>query len=217
VTASDSGTFEKGGELVPPGQDEGDRISITDVNGTVARFDMSYSPPRAGERTKFGPPLRVRIPGFLHLAGAMTLACLVGAAYVSSPNSPLFRFFIEGDRSRPLSSGALAVLVLLSGVAAVIRAHMRGVIVHSDGLEARYSIALGLVPRVRRWAWPQIDRIVVDERRVMLELWDSTYEHLPAVAEPARLREMLERICASRKIPVTQLPHAIRPRRPREA
>ena len=37
--------------------DDGDRISVTDVNGTVARFEMTYSPP-AGERLKFGPPLR---------------------------------------------------------------------------------------------------------------------------------------------------------------
>ena len=42
--------------------DDGDRISITDVNGTVARFEMTYSPPEAGDKTKFGPPLRVAHP-----------------------------------------------------------------------------------------------------------------------------------------------------------
>ncbi|MDP9033296.1 MAG: hypothetical protein M3O50_00690, partial [Myxococcota bacterium] len=41
--------------------DEGDRISVTDANGTVARFEMTYSP-RASPRTKFGPPLPSRVP-----------------------------------------------------------------------------------------------------------------------------------------------------------
>ena len=42
--------------------DEGDRISVTDVNGSIARFEMSYSPPGDYPRAKFGPPWRSRIP-----------------------------------------------------------------------------------------------------------------------------------------------------------
>jgi hypothetical protein len=205
VSASDSGTFEKGKSLPPLAGDDGERVSVTDVHGTVARFDMSYSPPKPGQRTKFGPPLVVRIPGYLYLACAVALAATILFAHVGSHNSPLFRFVVEGDAGRPIGSMTLAFIVVVSGIGTVIRAHMRGVVVHSDGLEARYLLAFGL-PRIQRWAWPQIDRIVADEKRIMLELWDGTYEHLPAVAEPARLRDMLGRIAETRKIPVTTLP-----------
>ena len=62
--------------------------------------------------------------------------------------------------------------------------------------------------RIKRWAWPQIDRFVVDETQVMLELWDGTYERLPEVAETAKLVNLLERIAAGRKIQVTKLKSA---------
>src|SRR6202041_118093 len=39
----------------------GDRISVTDVHGTVARFEMAYSPVE-GDKFSFGPPLYQRIP-----------------------------------------------------------------------------------------------------------------------------------------------------------
>lgn len=82
---------------------------------------------------------------------------------------------------------------------------MRGVIVTKDGVEARYLLALG-VPRIKRWAWSQIDRLVLDETDVMLELWDGTYEKLPLVREGKRLAELLERIAAGRGRTVTRLP-----------
>jgi hypothetical protein len=71
-------------------------------------------------------------------------------------------------------------------------------------VEARYLLALG-VPRIKRWAWSQVERIIVDERAVMFELWNGEYERMPEVKEPRKLRELLERIAAARHIRVTRL------------
>lgn len=190
-------------DLAEEGTHDGERISITDVNGTVARFEMSYSPVE-GDRFVFGPPLRMRVPGFLYLGFALFLMALVSAAHASTSNSKLYIWIVEGDRNRPLSAGILAFIVLISALGTVIRAHMRGVIVRMDGIEARYLLSLGM-PKIKRWAWPQIDRFVIDDTQVMLELWDGTYERLPEVADTAKLTNLLERIAAGRRIHVTKL------------
>lgn len=62
------------------------------------------------------------------------------------------------------------------------------------------------VPRIRKWTWSQIDRLVVDDEDVMLELWDGSYEKLPKVREGKKLAELLERVAAGRGRPVTRLP-----------
>jgi hypothetical protein len=178
--------------------------SVTEVNGTVARFEMAYSP-AAGERVAFGPPLRQMIPSLLFLTFAVCIVAAVIVAHTGSSNSRLYVWVVEGDRGRPLGSVALSFLVMVSAIGTVLRARMRGVIVHADGLEARYLLPMG-VPRIRRWAWPQVERIVMDDSQVMLELWDNTYERLADVADTAKLGAMLEGIAASRKIRVTRLP-----------
>jgi hypothetical protein len=183
---------------------EHERISITDVNGTVARFEMAYNP-RAGERFAFGPPLRMRIPGFVYLVFALVLVGLVTVAYTGSSNTQLYIWIVEGDRGRPLHSSLLAFIVLASAVGTVLRAHMRGVIVREDGVEARYLLALGF-PRIKKWAWTQIERVVMDDTAVVFELWNGGYERMPEVAEPKKLGELLERIAGARKIRVTRLP-----------
>ena len=183
--------------------EDGDRTSITEVNGSVARFDMSYSPV-AGERLFFGPPRSARIPGFVFLAFAVVLVALEAIAYTGSSNSRLYVWLVEGDSARPLPSVVLAAIVLLSALGTVVRTHLRGVVVKGDGLEARYLLALGM-PRIKKWAWAQIHRMVIDERQVMLELWDNTYERLPPVADFAKLRAALEGVAAARRIPVTKL------------
>jgi hypothetical protein len=111
---------------------------------------------------------------------------------------------VEGDRGRPLSAMALALIIFVSAIGTVIRAHMRGVVVHSDGIEGRYLLALG-IPRVRRWAWAQVHRMLVDDTQVMLELWDGTYERLPEVQNTHKLVELLENIAGSRRIEMTHL------------
>ena len=178
--------------------------SVTDVNGTVARFEMAYSPPTRGPE-KFGPPLRQRVGSMIFFAFGATVAILVAIAYyASSSNSSLYAWVVEGDRARPLPAPVLAFFVFVSGVGTLVRARMRGVVVHVDGIEARYLLAMG-VPRVKRWAWAQIERVVLDDEGAMLELWDSTYERLPDVARPKELAALLERIAASRRIVVTRL------------
>ena len=184
----------------------GDRSSVTDVNGTVAKFEMSYSPP-AGERIAFGPPMRMRIPGFVYLAFATVILGVVLVAHLGSSNSALFNWVVLGDRGRPISSAALAGIIMLSALGTILRANMRGVVVRADGLEGRYVLALGM-PRIKKWAWPQIHRMVVDDTQVMLELWDGRYERLPQVAEPKKLGDLLERIAAGRQIAVTRLKDA---------
>jgi hypothetical protein len=193
-------------ELPDVGDDgeSGDRISVTDVNGTVARFEMAYTPP-AGEKTKFGPPLTQRLPSILFLVFAVTMVAAVYLVQAGPSGSYLFRFIVEGDRGRPFSAQTLSFIVLLSAIGTVFRAQMRGVIVRADGLEARYLLAFG-IPKLRKWSWTQLERVVLDDEQIMIELWNGQYERLPAVSEPRKLGELLERICAARKIRVTRLP-----------
>ena len=136
--------------------EDGDRISVTDVNGTVARFEMTYEPPGEGERVKFGPPLRSRIPSALYLVASIVFGIVTLYAYNAPTSSKLFVWAVEGDRIRPLSVSVIAVILLVSSAATVLRTHMRGVIVTDDWIEARYLLPLG-IPRARRWGWPAGD------------------------------------------------------------
>jgi hypothetical protein len=187
--------------------DEGDRPSITETHGTVAHFEMVCSP-APSERHPFGPPLRSRLPSLAYLAFGILIASLVGMAYQSHGVGLLYTWIVEGDRTRAVASPVLATMVVVSGLATVLRAHMRGVIVHGDGVEMRDVLLLG-VPTVRRWAWAQIHRIVVDDTtartKIALELWDNSYQQLPEVAKGKELAELLERIGAARKIATTHL------------
>jgi hypothetical protein len=190
-------------DLVETSHEE-ERPSITDVNGTVARFEMSYSPPAEGERVKFMAPLRSRIGSYVYMALALAVTVLVVVGYMSSPASRLFVFFVEGDRGRMLSSQVLAGILLVSGIATVIRSSMRGVVVSSDWIEARYILPLG-IPRARKWGWPQVHRIVYDSGGTAFELYDGSFEKLPDVSEPKKLRELLMYYAAKRRIQVTEL------------
>lgn|GEM_PF-492836 len=197
----------------PPGaaaeavDDDGDRISITDVNGTVARFEMTYEPPAAGTRTKFGPPLRSRIPSALYLLGAVAFGLVTLYAYNAPPASKLFVWAVEGDRIRPLSVSVIAVVLLVSALATVVRTHMRGVIVSEDWVEARYLLPLG-IPRARRWGWPQVTRVVVDGPRTGFELYDGTFERLPDVADGRGLVQLIVHHAQRLRIDVTVLDRA---------
>jgi len=190
--------------------DDGDRISITDVNGTVARFEMSYSPPARGSRHKFGPPLRSRIPSAVYLCGAVSLGAIMLYAYMFAPSSSrLFGWVVEGDRERPLPANVLTVIVLVSALATVLRTHMRGVLLSDDWVEARHLLPLG-IPRARRWGWAQVLRIIVDDTRVAFELGDGSFERLPEVAKPRDLLSFVLEQAQRRRIDVTVLDRAIR-------
>ncbi|HZU83960.1 MAG TPA: hypothetical protein VE987_13625, partial [Polyangiaceae bacterium] len=155
--------------------DDGDRVSITDVGGSIARFEMTYSPP-SRTRAKFGPPLLSRVPSAVYLLGALVLGAVVVYAYTMAPSSSgLFQWVVERDRDRPVSASILAGVVVVSALATVLRTHMRGVLVSDQWIEARYLLPFG-IPKARRWAWPQVLRVVVDDARVGFELWDGTFE-----------------------------------------
>jgi hypothetical protein len=189
--------------------DDGDRVSVTDVNGTIARFEMTYSPPATG-RLKFGPPLASRIPSAIYLAGALVLGALVLYAYTAaSSNSLLFVWVVEKDRGRPLSANVLTAIVVVSALGTVLRTHMRGVLVSDDWVEARYLLAFG-IPRSRRWAWTQVLRVVLDGTRVAFELWDGSFERLPQVAKGRELVDVVLQHAQRRRIDVTVLDAATR-------
>jgi hypothetical protein len=189
------------------GDTHSDRDSITDVNGSVARFEMSYSPPSAA-RTKFGPPLRSRVPSALYLLGATALGAAVLYAYViAASSSRLFVWAVEGDRDRPVPASVLAAVVFVSAVATVLRTHMRGVLVSEEWLEARYLLPLG-IPKARRWGWAQVLRVVVDDTRIALELWDGSFQKLPEVAGARELVQLVLRHAYRHRIDVTMLDRA---------
>lgn len=163
-------------------------------------FDMTYRPV---ETVAFGPPVSARIPSLAYLALAVTVVLLVVVGSISPSSSWLFRYVVEADAQRVLGARPLAAIILLSAVASVVRARMRGVVVHPEGLEARDSMGVGW-PRVRKFAWPQIDRIILNAGATIgLELWDGRREWLPVVSGRDELAAMLERVAMARAIPIT--------------
>jgi hypothetical protein len=179
-------------------------VSVTGVHGTVAHFEMSYEPP-SGEKTKFGPPLAERIPSALYLVGAAVMAAVVSYAYgFAPPTSRIFGWVVEGDRNRPISADILTIVVVVSAVATVIRTHMKGVVVSDDWIEARYLLAFG-IPRARRWGWPQVLRLIIDDANVAFEFWDGSYERLPKVARSGELVSLLRQHADRHRIDITVL------------
>jgi hypothetical protein len=159
-----------------------------------------------GQKATFGPTVAQRLPAYLYFAFTLVVVAVVAVAHLGSSNSKLFVWVVEGDRGRPLSSNVLAFLIFASGLGTLVRAYLRGVVVSTEGVEGRYLLALG-VPKVKKWAWPQIHRMIFDDRQVMLELWNGKYERLPDVSRPIELRATLESVASKRNITVTRLEH----------
>lgn len=178
-------------------------VGILDVMSRQSRppgFDMTYRPK---DSVAFGPPHRSRLPSALYLLVAIGLVVFVAVGSAAESSSWMFRYVVEQDSNRVLGARALAAIVLLSAVAAVVRARMRGVVVHPEGVETRDVFSMGW-PRVRRFTWPQIDKIGFDTyRNISLHLWDGRLELLPAVQARDELADMLERIALARAIPVS--------------
>jgi hypothetical protein len=163
-------------------------------------FDMTYRPLSS---VAFGPPLAVRLPSFVYLLLAIALVAFVIVGSLSGSGTWIFRYVVTDDEQRWLSARTLAGLVLLSAVASVVRARMRGVVVHPGGLETRDLLSLGW-PRVRRFSWPQIDKIVLDAGPdIALDLWDGSRELLPQVSDRKNLALLLERVALARAIPIS--------------
>jgi hypothetical protein len=176
--------------------DDGDRPSITEVNGTVARFEMAYNP-NPNERFAFGPPIWQRLPSLLFLGFAAVLGAAALVAHNGSTQTPLFRFIVTENRT------PLVIVIVLAAIATFIRSGLRGVVVTRDGVETR-TLAMGF-PRVKKFRWAQIDRVVLDKQDVLFELWNGTYERLPRVREGEKMVDLLERVAIGRGRQVTRL------------
>jgi hypothetical protein len=179
-----------------PEPDEGERPSITEANGTVARFEMAYSPSPM-ERFVFGPPIWQRLPSLVFVGFAAVLGAAALIAHSSPTSSALYRFMVLENRI------PLVIIIALAAVATFIRSGLRGVVITRDGVETR-TLSLGF-PRVRRWRWAQIDRVVLDKQDVLVELWNGSYERLPRVAEGEKMVDLLERVALGRGRQVTRL------------
>jgi hypothetical protein len=178
------------------GADDGDRPSITEVNGTVARFEMAYNP-NPSDRFVFGPPVWQRLPSLLFLGFAAVLGAAALMAHNGSSNTALYRFIVAENRT------PLVLVIVLAAVATFIRSGLRGVIVTREGVETR-TLAMGF-PRVKKFRWAQIDRVVLDKEDVLFELWNGTYERLPRVRDGEKMVDLLERVAIGRGRQVTRL------------
>lgn len=159
---------------------------------------MTYRP----AETSFAPPFVVLVPSFIYLTLALLVIGVVIAAHVGPTNSNLHIWIVEQDPRRVIGSRTFATLIAASALSVLMRASMRGVRIRPDGIEYRDVLALGW-PRVRRYRWPQIDRIILDQpRSIVLDLWDGTHALLPEVGDRAGLSMALEKVALARAIPV---------------
>jgi len=159
---------------------------------------MTYRP----AETVFGPPFVVRLPSLVYLVIALGAVIAVLLAEQSAPGSFLYNQIVLRGAHGFVGARTFAGLLFAGAVASLVGANMRGVRIRGDGLEFRDVIALG-VPRLRRFKWAQIDRIVLDApRSIVLELWDGTRADLPEVGDRARLAAALEKVAHARAIPV---------------
>src|SRR5690349_6523515 len=160
-------------------------------------FDMTYRPREA----VYSIPWLERVPSFVYLAAALVSVVLVLVGEHSAQGSWLYNYVVVQDHVRLISSRAFAVVLSLGAIASVLRGNMRGVRIFGDGVEAREITQL-FFPRVRRYRWPQMALIVLDQRHVAVELWDGQRAVLPAVGDREGLAAELERVAAARDIPV---------------
>ncbi|HEX6275986.1 MAG TPA: hypothetical protein VFZ53_23260 [Polyangiaceae bacterium] len=161
-------------------------------------FDMTYRP----AETVFGPPFVVFLPSIVYAALALGAVVVVLVAEQAAPGSFLYREVVLRGAHGFIGARTFAALLVAGAVASIIRAGMRGVRIRGDGIEFRDVVALG-VPRLRRFKWAQIDRIVLDGPRcIALELWDGNRADLPEVGDRPRLAAALEMVGHARAIPV---------------
>jgi hypothetical protein len=101
-----------------------------------------------------------------------------------------------------ISARTVAWLLVAGAVSSLIKTSMRGVRIRPDGLEFREMLPLG-IPRMRRYKWAQIDRILLDSPRTIgIELWNGNHADLPEVNDREALGAALEKVALARAIPV---------------
>jgi hypothetical protein len=158
---------------------------------------MTYRP----RESVYSVPWLERVPSILYFVAALVIVALVLVGENSAPGTWLYEYVVVQDRSRLLGSRAFATLLTIGAISSLLRGSMRGVRIFGDGVEAREITQL-FVPRVRRYRWPQMALIVLDQPLVAVELWDGQRAVLPAVSDREGLVATLERVAAARDIPV---------------
>ncbi len=160
-------------------------------------FDMTYRP----AETVFGPPWPAWVPSVAYVLAAIGVLAFVVAGEMAGSNTWIHVYVVEKDVHRVIGSQTLAGVLIVSSLAALVRSSMRGVRLRPDGLVYRDVLAFGW-PRVKRYRWAQIDRIILDQSLIALELWDGSYVQLPRVGDQDGLCAALEKVAAARAIPV---------------
>ncbi len=157
---------------------------------------MTYRP----REEVFGPPLLQRLPSFLHAALGAAVVLTVVLVERGPHSGQLYEYMFM--RQHIIDARTLAIVVAVSSVASLLRTGMRGVKVRNDSVEFR-DVVSSVWPRVRRYRWAQIDRISIESRIIVLELWDGTYQPLPRVSDHEGLARVLERLALARAIPLS--------------
>jgi hypothetical protein len=159
---------------------------------------MTYRP----TEESYGPPLVVRLPSIFYLLVALAVLGLVAVGEASPIDSWLFKYVVEADAHRFVTSRVFAGLLLASALASFIQAGMRGVRVRGDGVEYRDLVSM-VWPKVRRYKWAQIDRVTIDDAGfIVLDLWNGDSALLPPVMNSSKLASTLEKVAMARAIPV---------------
>lgn len=159
---------------------------------------MTYRP----QESVFGPPIGARVPSIAYLLLAVGVCLFVLLGEQSVPGTWLFHYVVEEDVRRMMSIRTFALILVVSSLGSVVRAGMRGVRIYPDGVEARDVLNV-LVPKLRRYRWPQIEQIVFDtSTSVAFDLWDGSRAYLPPVSDQDALVTALAQVAAARAIPV---------------
>lgn len=159
---------------------------------------MTYRP----TETSFGPPLLIRVPSLVYAAVALGVVIMVLVAEASPASSWLYVNVVERGVRGLMSARVFAACLVVGALASMLRTNMRGVRIRGDGVEYRDVVSLG-IPRLRRFKWAQIDRVILDSpRSIALDLWDGTRAFLPAVSDRRTLSATLEKVAHARAIPV---------------
>ena len=173
-------------------------------------FDMTYRP----EKATFLLPLKLRLPATIYFAAACVVVSAVSIAQFMPRNTFLYQFLVEEDRYRFMTAPAFATLLFVSAFASLVRQQLTGVVVRPDGIETREVLVFGM-PRIRRLAWAQIDRVAIPFqagakpppgqklfKKIRLDLWNGSHEFLPDVAKTSELAVIIERVALARAIPI---------------
>lgn len=148
----------------------------------------------------FGPPLSARIPAFIHGGLSVLLLGLVFAVERGPKDAALYQYMFQ--KKHLIDTHLAASLFALSSVLSMLRDSMRGVRIRPNFVEYRELLS-AMWPKVRRYRWAQIDRVVFEPSgSILVDLWDGRREILPEVRDPGELRVVLERLALARAIPV---------------